>query len=148
MKISLFRRELTKHLTEFRSNTTQMSDLLTMLAAHESLGCRHWRQIGGGPARGPFGIELKTHDCVWENRDNILKRASSFNITRNAKLLETDLRYNVFIARQYLGMDSNPLPKGFIEMAHYCKSYWNRHGEATPEEYMRDLILWERGIIG
>lgn len=148
MKIQTFRNEVTKHLREFDMFSEHGLELLTMLCAHESHGGKFLRQVGGGPARGHFQIELVTHDSVWDNHDRIVQRAKAFGIKRDAALLETDLRYNVFVARHYLAMDTAPLPKGFMDMAMYAKSYWNRGGKATAEEYMRDLILWERGFLG
>lgn len=148
MKIQAFRTEVTKHLREFDMFSENAVELLTMICAHESHGGRYMRQVGGGPARGFFQIELPTHDSVWANHDKIKQRARAYNIVQDAKLLETDLRYNVFVARHYLAMDTAPLPKGYIEMAMYAKSYWNRGGKATAEEYMKDLLLWERGLLG
>lgn len=148
MKILDFRVQTQNALREFDLFSEPCLELLTMIAAHESLGARHWKQLGGGPARGPFGIEIATHDEIWKNSDSIQGRARAYRIKQDVALLETDLRYNVFVARHYLAMDKKPLPKGFINMALYAKEYWNRGGKAEPEEYMRDLIYWERGLIG
>lgn len=148
MKINEFREKCEKHLREFQMFSPEALELLTMLAAHESSGCVHWRQIGGGPARGPFGLEIPTHDEIWKHSDTIKARAQRLGIREEKALLETDLRYNIFVARHYLAMDKNPLPKGFINMANYAKTYWNTHGKATPEKYLNDLIMWERGVIG
>lgn len=148
MKIIEFRVQCQNALREFDLFSEPCLDLLTMICAHESHGGRYLRQVGGGPARGYFQIERTTHDSVWENNDKIKQRAKAFGIKEDFDLLETDLRYNVFVARHYLSMDTKPLPKGFIDMALYAKSYWNRGGKATAEEYMRDMIWWERGLIG
>ena len=148
MKIQQFRDETELCLRKFHTFSNLALEALTMIAAHESLGCTIWRQIGGGPGRGPFQIERETHDSIWLNSDSIAKRARALGITQNWLLLESNFEYNVFIARQYLLMDKNPLPRHFIQRAEYCKTYWNRTGKASPEAYIRDLILWERGDIG
>ncbi|QGH73563.1 MAG: putative endolysin [Siphoviridae sp. ct7UA22] len=148
MKIDAFRLDVRNYLREFDLFSEPRLELLTMICAHESGGGKALRQIGGGPARGHFQIEKATHDSIWQNSDTIRKRALAYGIKEDFDQLEKSLRYNVFIAVHYLLMDPKPLPKGFIDMALYAKSYWNRGGKAEAEEYMRDFILWERGVLG
>ena len=52
------------HLGAFSPAAVQ---LLLGTAVHESMGLRHRRQIGGGPARGYFQMEGATHDDIWTN---------------------------------------------------------------------------------
>ena len=148
MKIKDFRTQLEKILSEMRLTSNDRTELLTMIAAHESLGCTEMKQIGGGPARGPFGMEKFTHDEIWKHSDSITARAKALGIKQDFNLVETDMRYAVIMAVSYLLMDANALPKTFHDRAAYAKKKWNAHGKATPEEYLRDLIYWERGIIG
>lgn len=148
MKIELFRKKITFYLSEMKLISDEAILVHLMLAGHESLGAVYMRQLGGGPARGPYGMEEYTHDSIWDNCDSIKRRAKALGIKKDFSLVETDLRYATFMARMYLIMDKNPLPEGYIACAHYCKSYWNRTGKATPEEYMRDYVYWERGLIG
>ena len=122
-------------------------ELLAMIAAHESLGGKHRRQIGGGPALGIFQIEPVTHNSVWDNSDTIKSRAARFGIKEDVSRLEADDRYSVWVARHYLLMDVNPLPKTPEAMAQYCKSYWNRTGKATPEKYLNDYRAWQDGRL-
>ncbi len=122
-------------------------ELMAMICAHESLGGKHRRQIGGGPALGLFQIEPPTHNSIWDNSDSIRARAQRYGIKEDVSKLETDDRYSIFVARHYLAMDRNPLPKTPEEMAAYCKSYWNRTGEATPEKYINDYRAWQDGRL-
>ncbi|WP_157098735.1 hypothetical protein [Novosphingobium rosa] len=41
------------------------SDLLLGTAVHESGGFRWNRQLGNGPARGYFQMEVATHNDIW-----------------------------------------------------------------------------------
>jgi hypothetical protein len=120
-------------------------ELLAMICAHESLGGKHRRQIGGGPALGIFQIETVTHNSVWDNSDTIRARAQRYGIKEDVSKLETDDRYSIFVARHYLAQDVNPLPKTPEAMADYCKSYWNRTGKASPEKYLNDYRAWQDG---
>jgi hypothetical protein len=67
-------------------------ELLAMICAHESLGGKHRRQIGGGPALGIFQIETVTHNSVWDNSDTIRARAQRYGIKEDVSKLETDDR--------------------------------------------------------
>ena len=116
--------------------------LLCMIAAHESLAGKFRRQIGSGLALGLYQIEPETHDSIWDNSDTIHEVAAALGIERNAHRLEKDDFYSTFVARHYLAMDVNKLPKDIESMAEYCKSYWNRTGKATPSKYMDDYLIW------
>lgn len=148
MKIRDFKNALTEILAKYGLYSDTAFITLLMCAAHESLGVTLMRQIGGGPARGPYGMEKETHDSIWKNSDTIRTRAKKFGIMEDFSRVETDIDYATFVARHYLLMDKNPLPKGYIDTALYLKAYWNRGGKATPEEYIRDYIFWEQGKIG
>lgn len=122
-------------------------ECLAMIVAHESLGGKYRKQIGGGPARGIFQMEFITHNSVWDTQDTINKRAKQFGIKRNKDLMETSDEYALFVARHYLLQDPNPIPTDPKAMSVYCKTYWNRGGKATPEEYYRDWELWKSGKL-
>jgi len=115
---------------------------ICMITAHESAQGKYRRQVGGGPARGLQQIEKVTHDSIWDNSDTIHKRAELHDIHRDFFLLEEDDEYGIWVSRHYLLMDTNPLPKGDINTALYCKAYWNRTGKATAEKYLKDYWDW------
>jgi hypothetical protein len=147
MKYSDFKALCAEALLDWGLHSDHCVELLAMIAAHESIGGKHRRQIGGGPALGIFQIEPVTHNSVWDNSDTIKSRAARFGIKEDVSRLETDDRYSIFVARHYLAMDVNPLPKTPEAMAAYCKSYWNRTGKATPEKYLNDYRAWQDGRL-
>lgn len=136
-----------KYLKLWGMYSAEAVTLLAMIAAHESGGGKYRRQIGGGPARGIFQMELETHKQVWLHSDTIKQRASKFGIVNDESKLELDDVYALFVARHYLAMDTKPIPKTLIEMSKYCKSYWNRTGAATAEKYLNDYNSWVSGKI-
>lgn len=143
MTYQKFKADVTEWLLEWGMHSDHCVELLAMLCAHESLGGKHRRQIGGGPALGLLQIEPLTHDSVWDNSDTIHKRAAKHGIKRDLSQLEHNDKYSVFVARHYLAMDKNPLPQNPQAMAEYCKSYWNRTGKATADKYLSDWKAWK-----
>ncbi len=125
----------------------KLAPLMLMIAAHESLGFKFRRQIGGGPALGVFQMEPPTHDDTWRRSRSIMRNAKRCGYTQDAKRLETDDRYAVFVARHRIMLDPKPIPTTPQAMAEWCKRNWNGDGEATPEEYLRDYNLWEDGKL-
>jgi len=122
---------------------------IVMLIAHESECCEYIAQLKDGPAKGIIQMEGWVHDDVWKNSDSIRVNALNLGFTRriddtpNSDLLYTNLAYNVFMARQRLFMDTNPLPNNEEDMAVYLKKYWNsEQGKATPEDYLNAYREW------
>jgi hypothetical protein len=146
MKYTDFKHFCTEALLDWGLHSDHCVELLAMIAAHESLGGKYRKQIGG-PALGLFQIEPVTHNSVWDNSDSIRARAKRYGVTEDVSKLESDDRYSIWVARHYLAMDKNPLPKTPEAMAAYCKSYWNRTGKATPEKYLNDWQAWRDGRI-
>jgi hypothetical protein len=146
MKYTDFKHFCTETLLDWGLHSDHCVELLAMIAAHESLGGKYRKQIGG-PALGLFQIEPVTHNSVWDHSDSIRARAKRHGITEDVSKLESDDRYSIWVARHYLAQDPNPLPKTPEAMAAYCKSYWNRTGKATPEKYMNDWCRWRDGRI-
>lgn len=146
MKYTDFKHLCTEVLLDWGLHSDHCVELLAMICAHESLGGKHRKQIGG-PALGIFQIEPVTHSSVWDNSDSIRARAKRYGIAEDVSKLETDDRYSIWVARHYLAQDQNPLPKTSEAMAAYCKSYWNRTGKATPEKYLNDWQAWKDGRI-
>lgn len=146
MKYSEFKHFCTEALLDWGLHSDHCVELLAMIAAHESLGGKYRKQIGG-IALGIFQIEPVTHNSVWGHSDSIRARAKRYGITEDVSKLESDDRYSIWVARHYLAMDKNPLPKKTEAMAAYCKSYWNRTGKATNEKYLNDWMAWRDGRI-
>lgn len=116
---------------------------LSMIIGHESKGGYYLRQHPVGEGLGMIQMERKTHDSIWEHCDNIQLYAKRLGVTRNVNKLKYDLQYNIFMARMYFIMDTNPFPKTEQGMAEYLKSYWNSEkGAATPAKYIADYRNW------
>jgi len=147
MTYSDFKAMCAESLLDWGLHSDHCVELLAMICAHESLGGKHRRQIGGGPALGIFQIEPVTHNSIWDNSDTIKSRAAKFSIKEDVANLESDDCYSIWVARHYLAMDKNPLPKTPEAMSVYCKSYWNRTGKATPEKYLNDYRAWQDGRL-
>lgn len=155
MTYSDFKALCAESLLDWGLHSDHCVELLAMIAAHESLGGKHRRQLiseGGklvpkGAARGLFGIEPPTHNSVWDNSDSIRARAAKFGIKEDVANLESNDRYSIWVARHYLLMDKNTLPKTPEAMSIYCKSYWNRTGKATFEKYLNDYRAWQDGRL-
>jgi hypothetical protein len=121
-------------------------ELLMMIAAHESRLGTYLRQVGG-PALGIFQMEPATHDDVWENGDSCEDNGAvlGYNLecTIGGDMLEYDLRYQIFMARQRLFMKPEQIPSvnRVAEMAMYCKRHWNTvHGDADAPDYFNAYL--------
>lgn len=138
----------------------EVEDLLVMIAAHESHLGKYRRQVGGGPARGIYQIEIPTHLDLYENylfyREDYLGVISSFT-PQNCDLedeLEKNDRYSTAVARFLLwrvpeaipSLDDfkhsgDPLGAYYWNLALYAKTHWNTEGgAATPEKYLNDFL--------
>lgn len=139
---SQFKKIVTETLKEMNRFSPECVELLCMIAAHESMLGKYRKQING-PALSLLQIEPFTHDSIWDNCDSIASLAKKLVIKRNTESLINDDRYAVFVARCYLLMDRNPLPKTVCEMGDYAKKYWNSDsGKASPEAYVNAYIKW------
>lgn len=126
---------------------------IMMIIAHESKRAEYIAQFNNGPAKGIIQMEGWVHDDVWMNSDSIWDNALLLGLISrkdrelrkapNSDRLYWDLRYNVFMARQRLFMDVNPLPDTPKEMSAYLKSYWNSaEGKANDDSYLIDYNRW------
>ena len=126
---------------------------IMMIVAHESGRGEYLAQLNNGPARGIIQMEGWVHDDVWKNSDSIWANAANVGIISDddafkrihpsSDRLIYDLKYNVFMARQRLFMDVNPLPDDIVEMSKYLKGYWNSsQGSANELSYFNDYTVW------
>ena len=137
--------------------------LLLATAAHESHLGTYLYQIGGGPARGLFGMEIShdgimgTEESIWSNylkyRQNRRKTLSNICGVRsphpyNNQALVYDLRYQICMARTYYWMVPEPLPNPYdaIGQMTYWAKYWKRVDVTTGDE--ADFLSDHRKYIG
>ena len=118
-------------------------ELLILTLAQESLGLSFLKQVNG-PALGPYMIEPKTHDDIWNNylannkdlRFKILETLNLKSLPTSDRLVY-DLKYATIMARVFFLRISSPIPlatdiKG---LAGYWKRFYNsENGKGTPEE--------------
>jgi hypothetical protein len=129
-------------------------ELLMMVAAHESHLLSYIRQVGGGPALGPYQHEPETirdlyRVVISKNQkldfavSKFVPSTKSLTAKDYSELVETDLRYATVLARVHFMRFDEPLPKAedVSGMAVYCKKYWNTEaGAATPDDYRRAYL--------
>lgn len=128
-------------------------DAFMMCVAHESKGGTYLKQTFGGPAKGIIQMESETHNDVWRHGDSIWSNAVKVGIITKqdadnkthptADRLIYDLRYNVFMFRQFMFMQPGKLPTNGRDLAKCLKDKYNTsEGKATAEEYYYDHIEW------
>ena len=143
-----FKHTTTESLLDWGLHSDKAVELLAMICAHESLGGKHRRQIGGGPALGIFQIEPIAHDDVWRRSRSIRRNAARYGVTQDINQLVESDRYSVFVARHILMLDPEPLPQTPQAMAEWCKRRWNTEaGKATVEKYLNDWQAWRDGRL-
>lgn len=118
-----------------------MAALLLGTALHES-HLIYERQVGG-PAKGWFQMEPRTHDDLW---NYILKHQPlwkgmellNYDGDRSSDMLIANQFYAAGMALAYYQRVPEALPPwdDFVGQAYYWKKYWNTAaGKGTVEEY-------------
>jgi hypothetical protein len=129
--------------------------LLLATAAHESHLGTYLYQIGGGPARGLFGMELATEKSIWSNylkykmnHRKILTAISGVVCPHpyNNEAMVYNLAYQICMARLYYWQAPEPLPNPFdmIGQCKYWAEYWKRVNVSTGDEadFIDDYIKY------
>lgn len=114
----------------------------------------HRIQIGGGPARGLFQMEIETHDDIWNNflkyKSYLAKAITSLQSSPKANRhtdLETNDKYACAMARLVYYRKPSALPKaGNINaMAAYWKQHYNTLlGAGTVAKY---IDKWNKVMV-
>ena len=122
----------------------EAEELLLMIAAHESLLGRHLVQLGGGPGRGLFQVEVGTMSDNYVNY--IAGRADLARQIREVSGVhlpgEMHLTYNplfgAIMARIWLYRRPGALPPAHDvpAMAVYAKEHYNITGAAIADSYV------------
>ena len=143
-----FRSLVYRTLEKIGLHSMSAENLLLGTAAQESGFGTYFRQIGWGPARGIFQMELATEKDIWENflcfKDKEL-RNKIFIITGITEpdplALEGNLIYQIAMCRVHYLRVREALPNwADIEgMARYWKQYYNTFaGRGTEEEFINN----------
>lgn len=126
------------------------SNLLTMIAAHESMK-GHYIVQTTGQAKGLFQMEDATHDYLlsWvkSNKPELYKAIVAMGDNDpSAMKMVTDLDYATAMARVFFLRFPEALPSGkdVDAMSAYAKRRWNTHmGKATPDDYKKAYLSWK-----
>jgi len=121
-----------------------------MGAAHESHLGTYLEQIGGGPARGIWQVEIGTMEDNYTNfldsRNELFSQI--FSVTRvygqNKLALKYNHLYNCIHARLKLYRRPGAIPDDLDGMAEYLVREYNAGGDATVDEYLGDY----RRLVG
>lgn len=123
--------------------------LLLATAIHES-GLRYRVQIGGGPARGLFQMERRTHDDIWDTYLRF-RRVTAHNVLKVSKLshppdaneLISNDEYACAMARVLYYRSPKPLPGLAIEE---LAQYWGQIYQTTndPVKKRQFIADWRR----
>lgn len=125
-------------------------DLLLGTALQESDGGRWLRQLGDGPALGPWQMEPATCRDIWDHylryRSDLARRVEALMCPGQDEVAQLvgNLPYACAMARvHYLRIPAPLPPHGDVRgYAHYWKAYYNTHlGRGTEAEF---LGRWNR----
>lgn len=113
-----------------------------------------WRkQMGNGPARGLYQMEMATHNDIWDNylsyRKSLADKVLQFKTTNKAnaeeELINNDL-YATAMARVHYARVKEAIPDaGDTDgMANYWKKYYNTYlGKGLPDKYVE---VWNQTV--
>lgn len=133
-------------LDAIAKHSEDAEELLVATCAQESLGGTYLKQVGGGPAKGIYQMETRTHDDLWQTilvRDQSLafKIMKGLNTATkpNADLMIRDMFYATQMARVFYMRIAHPLPKAddIDSIWEYYKQFWNTNaGAATKGDFV------------
>ncbi len=131
-----FRQLTARTLDAEKLYSVEAVELLLGTCAVESRFGTYIRQLGDGPARGPFQIEEATFGWLKAK----YKDRVPWIWEREFRALEWDLRLGIVIARlRYLVVPDPLPPAGFVlRMAGYWKDHYNtRAGKGQRSDFVR-----------
>lgn len=131
-------------LNEIQLYSPEAEDIVVETCAQESKFGTFLKQLGGGPARGPFQMEPETENDIWKNllryhsdmRDRL--RAISGVVVASPWQMTVNLAYSTAMCRYKYVMCPGPVPSTLEGRAAYWKKYYNTPlGAGTVEEYIK-----------
>jgi len=124
-------------------------------AAVESDFGTNLHQIGGGPAKGVFGIEPATEADIWINylRYNAATRHKVIDISGvtgpNQLALEGNLIYGICLCRVHYYRVTEPLPgpDDIPALAEYWKTYFNTYAKTAKGTTAEFIKKYRRYVL-
>lgn len=141
----------TLHALDLYSDDVE--NLLVMTMAHESNGGEFLAQISG-PALGIYQMEKITFDDLWNHMTDLDSPSHKYipRILNACNLLKApiaeemigNLYLSTAMARIFYLRVKESIPSDLMDMAVYCKKYWNSpRGKATPRDYFNAYHRFE-----
>lgn len=138
-------------------NSPSAVNLLLGTAAVESDFGSYLRQLGEGPAKGPFQMEPDTEADIWQNyirhrkalKDCLLALCDATG--PQPEKLETDLVYSIVMTRIYYLRKREKLPAAdnIPALGGYWKCHYNTlKGKGTIGEFIKKYDIFVRGLNG
>jgi len=137
-----FKNLITQVLKEVDLYTPSATAILLGTAAKETSFGTYLKQLGDGPALGPFQIEPATFQYLKYKYQENFPVIKSFTFNQ----LQYDLRASIIMARLKYFSISTPLPDAddILAIAKYWKKYYNTHlGDGTVEQFLHS---WNRYV--
>lgn len=132
--------------------TPEAEELLVATCAQESKGGTYVQQMGDGPARGCYQMEIATHDSLWKHYlfprvdlSMTLMRSCNFRTQPNADELSSNLKYASQMARIfYLQFNEKlPIADDIEGIWAYYKKYWNTEkGAAQHDDFIKNYNVF------
>lgn len=126
--------------------SVDVEELLVATCAQESLGGTFLRQRGGGPAKGIYQMETRTHDDLWQtilvrDQSTAWKIMKGLNTATkpSSDLMIRDMFYATQMARVFYMRINHPIPKAddIESIWEYYKQFWNTaSGAATKTQFI------------
>ncbi len=149
------RRIVSDSLKSIDLYTSDVTELLLMVAAHESCLGKYLKQVNG-PALGVFQTEPATYNDIWANYlkyHTILRTkifiALGYTEKPESSSLIADLPLAVIMARCQFLRSPKPIPPSsdLQAMGELCKLVFNTAaGKATAQDYIDDYRRYVLGI--
>lgn len=144
-----FREIIIQPVCEFmQAYSKPAENILIMTMGYETDGGKYLRQMGHGPAFGPYQMERNTFNGHWPKLLNKYPNiAALISMTREPKAedMQWNLLLSTVMARFHYLLVPEPIPTNIPDMAVYCKKYWNTYlGKATPKCYLNAYLEFEQ----
>ena len=142
---SQFRDIVRTILHEIQLHSPEAEDIVVETCAQESQFGTYLKQLGGGPARGPYQMEQETEEDIWKNllryhsgmRDRL--RTISGVIIPSPWQMAVNLAYSTAMCRYKYVMFPGNIPSTVSGRAAYWKQYYSTPGgSGTTAEYLEN----------